>query len=238
MMASVAPLAARSGYAKRRERLRTYFDSTARKAWIDLTSDAAVSRIRQTVRAGREEMRSTLLSWMPRDLSGRRLLDAGCGTGVLALTVAERGASVTAIDVAGGLIDVARARETTGIGDLVDWRTGDMLDPALGTFDHVIAMDSLIHYRVDDLIAALAELAGRTRHSIVITFAPHSTMLSAMLMIGRMFPRSNRSPAIEPVREADLRVRLRTLQGWTIGRSQRVSRGFYTSHALELVRAA
>ncbi len=28
----------------------------------------------------------------------------------------------------------------------IDFRVGDMLDPALGRFDHVVAMDSLIHY--------------------------------------------------------------------------------------------
>ena len=43
------------------DRLATYFDSTAQKAWIDLTSDAPVSGVRATVRAGREEMRNTLL---------------------------------------------------------------------------------------------------------------------------------------------------------------------------------
>jgi hypothetical protein len=62
--------AAATAYAERREALRTYFDRTARRAWIDLTSDAKVSRIRRTVRAGRDEMRSTLLSWLPERLAG------------------------------------------------------------------------------------------------------------------------------------------------------------------------
>ena len=35
-----------------------------------------------------------------------------------------------------------------------------MLDPALGRFDHVVAMDSLIHYRADDIVGVLAGLAG------------------------------------------------------------------------------
>jgi hypothetical protein len=36
-----------------------------------LTSDAPVGRIRATVRAGRDRMRATLLSWLPQDLRGR-----------------------------------------------------------------------------------------------------------------------------------------------------------------------
>ncbi|GAA4036235.1 magnesium protoporphyrin IX methyltransferase [Sphingomonas rosea] len=237
-MASAAPSTELGqGYGRQRERLRTYFDSTARRAWIDLTSDTSVSRIRQTVRAGRDAMRATLLSWLPQELDGRCLLDAGCGTGALSFDAAARGAHVTAIDVAGGLVDVARARGASEDAR-IDWRTGDMLDPALGDFDHVAAMDSLIHYSADDLVSALAALSARTRHSIVFTFAPYSPALAAMLMIGRLFPRANRSPAIVPVRESELRRRLAAIDGWTIGRSQRIASGFYKSHALELVRLA
>ena len=69
---------------KRRSELETYFDRTAAKAWEVLTSNAPVGRIRATVRRGRDQMRNNLLSWLPEDMSGLRLLDAGCGTGALA----------------------------------------------------------------------------------------------------------------------------------------------------------
>ena len=96
-------------YIARRGELETYFDRTAVEAWKRLTSDAPVSRIRATVRAGRDAMRATLLSWLPEDLRGARLLDAGCGTGALAVEAARRGAEVVAIDLSPTLID-ARAR--------------------------------------------------------------------------------------------------------------------------------
>jgi hypothetical protein len=38
-------------------------------------SDAPVSKIRQTVRAGRDRMRAHRLSWLPEDLAGARILD-------------------------------------------------------------------------------------------------------------------------------------------------------------------
>jgi magnesium-protoporphyrin O-methyltransferase len=100
----------------------------------------------------------------------------------------------------------------------------------------VVAMDSLIHYQPEDLVAALAELAQRSTRSILFTFAPRTTLLATMHNVGKVFPKSDRSPAIVPVAEADLRARLTRLQGWSIGRTQRISSGFYTSQALELVR--
>uniref|UniRef100_UPI00129068A3 methyltransferase domain-containing protein n=1 Tax=Escherichia coli TaxID=562 RepID=UPI00129068A3 len=100
-----------SPYTERRSEIETYFDRTAVQAWARLTSDAPVGRIRATVRAGRERMRATLLSWLPEDLRGRRLLDAGCGTGALAVEAARRGAEVVAIDLSPTLIDLARQRQ-------------------------------------------------------------------------------------------------------------------------------
>jgi len=226
-----------TSYTGRREALATYFDSTAKQAWIDLTSDAKVSGIRATVREGREEMRKTLVDWLPRDLRRTSVLDAGCGTGALSVAAACHGADVVGVDVAGGLVEVARERAPGFIGHgRIKWRSGDMLDAGLGSFDHVVAMDSLIHYSPEDLVDALAELGQRTKTSILFTFAPHTRLLGAMHSVGKIFPKSDRSPAIVPVAESDLRGRLSTLTDWTIGRTHRVSSGFYTSQAMELVR--
>lgn len=223
-----------ASYTHFRGNLETYFDRTAAKAWEQLTSDAPVSGIRATVRAGRTTMRDTLLSWLPADMTGLRLLDAGCGTGALAVAAAERGAQVVAIDVAGSLVQIARDRAPAHLA--IDWRVGDLLDPALGHFDHIVAMDSLIHYRAFDIVAVLQQLAERTHGSIVFTFAPQTPLLMAMLGMGRLFPRSDRSPAILPVRDRLLRTLItNAVPTSRIGRDRRISASFYTSHALELV---
>jgi magnesium-protoporphyrin O-methyltransferase len=224
----------------RRAELQTYFDRTAVEAWARLTSEAPVGRIRATVRAGRDRMRSNLLAMLPLDLRGRRVLDAGCGTGALAVEAARRGAHVVAIDLSPRLLALAQARIPEDLlPGAIEFRSGDMFLPSLGSFDHVVAMDSLIHYSAADVVHELAGLAARTRHSLVFTFAPSSTLLLAMHALGRLFPRSQRAPAIEPVREVDLRRRIAqepALAAWGPQRSLRVSSGFYTSHALELVR--
>jgi magnesium-protoporphyrin O-methyltransferase len=227
-------------YQQRRGQIETYFDRTAVQAWARLTSDAPLGRIRTTVRAGRERMRATLLSWLPAHLQGMRLLDAGCGTGALAVEAARRGAQVLAIDLSPTLVDLARQRQPAidGPGS-IDFRCGDMLDPALGYFDFVVGMDSLIHYEAADAVRVLATLAQRTRMAMLFTYAPSSPSLQMFHAVGKLFPRGNRAPAIVPVSARALQRRIAAdaeLGDWVRGRTVRVASGFYTSQALELAR--
>ncbi|KQU54967.1 magnesium protoporphyrin O-methyltransferase [Bosea sp. Leaf344] len=228
-------------YARRRGELKTYFDRTAVEAWSRLTSDAPVSGIRATVRAGRVAMRETLLGWLPDDLGGARILDAGCGTGALAVAAALRGADVVAIDLSPTLVALAQDRAPRDLRrGSIRFHSGDMLDPALGRFDHVVAMDSLIHYEAADIVGVLAGLASRTRASMLITFAPRTPALALMHLVGRAFPRADRAPAIEPVSENGLARQIRLepgLAAWQPARTRRISSAFYKSQALELVRS-
>lgn len=229
---------AEATYQTRRGELLDYFDRTAVVAWSRLTSDAPVSGIRATVRAGRERMRRTLLAWLPVDLTGHRLLDAGCGTGAFAVEAARRGAEVVAIDLAPTLVALARTRTPTDLGEgRIDFRVGDMLDPTLGRFDHVVAMDSLIHYRAADVVRVVAALAERTDGSLLFTFAPRTPALAVMHAVGRLFPRSDRAPAIEPIAPSRLLRLLAAapaLAAWRANRTERIVSGFYTSQAQEL----
>ncbi len=229
-----------AAYETRRAELEHYFDRTAVKAWEQLTSDAPVSGIRATVRAGRDRMRATLLSWLPEDLEGCRVLDAGCGTGALAVEAARKGAKVTAIDISPKLVAIAQERAPVDLGPgAITFEVGDMLDPSLGSFDYVVAMDSLIHYDAGDIQRVVASLADRTTKAMVFTFAPWTPMLAAMHGVGKLFPKSDRAPAIKPVKQPHLRRRLSgdpALAAWQLGRHERVTAGFYISHAQELCR--
>ncbi len=227
-------------YTSRRSQIEHYFDRTAVQAWEQLTSDAPVGRIRTTVRAGRNKMRGTLLSWLPEDLRGRRVLDAGCGTGALAVEAARRGADVVAIDLSPKLVDLARQRMPVSfVHGSLDFRSGDMLDVKLGAFDHVVAMDSVIHYETQDAVAALSRLAERTSTSIAFTFAPRTPLLAVMISVGRMLPRTNRAPWLEPMAKEKLLAMMAhdtVLQKWQHSRDERVSSGFYKSQAMEWIR--
>lgn len=171
-------------YGHTRDRLEEYFDRTAARTWEALTSDAPVSRIRQTVRAGRDRMRGLILDRLPSDLDGARVLDAGCGAGPMSIELAARGARVVATDISPRLLAVAAERTPANLRPRIDYRAGDMLDPALGGFDFVVAMDSLIHYRADHIAEALTGLSRRTVVAIVFTVAPRTPLLSAMHLAG------------------------------------------------------
>jgi magnesium-protoporphyrin O-methyltransferase len=227
-------------YQERRGELKTYFDRTAVDAWARLTSTAPVSRIRATVRAGRDRMRATLLGYLPANLTGKRILDAGCGTGALSVEAAQRGAEVLAIDLSPTLVQLAGQRLPAQLrAGSIDFRVGDMFDATLGKFTHVVAMDSLIHYAEADVVRVLSGFAQRTERSIVFTFAPKTAALTLMWTVGRLFPRRDRAPAIVPISERSLRRHLArepALAGWRVGRTQRVASGFYKSQAMELIK--
>lgn len=84
---------------------------------------------------------------------GTRILDAGCGGGGACLLAAERGATITGLDAADALIDIARKRLPSG-----DFRVGDLqqLPFADESFDAVMAASSLQY--TGDRIATLREL--------------------------------------------------------------------------------
>ena len=87
------------------------------------------------------------------DVSGLRVLDAGCGAGVLAAELVARGATVTGIDMSENLLKIARDR-TTG-----DFRRHDLSEPlpfADNSFD--LAVASLVMHYLKDWVAPLREL--------------------------------------------------------------------------------
>jgi SAM-dependent methyltransferase len=91
-------------------------------------------------------------------LSGLRLLDAGCGTGLALRLAAERGARVSGLDASAALLDMVRGQLPDA-----DLRVGDIEDLPYddATFDVVTAFNS-IQYAADPK-TAVAELARAAR---------------------------------------------------------------------------
>jgi magnesium-protoporphyrin O-methyltransferase len=178
-------------------------------------------------------MRATLLSYLPQDLRGIRILDAGCGTGALAVEAARRGAHVTAIDLSPQLVAVARERLPAGLD--VTFLSGDMLDSSLGKFDYVVGMDSIIHYPTKDMINIITALSRMATKAMIFSFPPRTIPLAILWGIGKLFPRGDKSPAIEPQPPKKLRNDLSKIDRVTLGRSHRVATGFYISEAQELL---
>lgn len=224
-------------YLDRRSKLQDYFDRTANDAWAKLTSDAPVSGIRATVRAGRDQMRSSIVSRLPENLTGKRVLDAGCGTGALALELANKGALVTAVDLSPNLIELAKSRIPESDRQNIQFHAGDMLDEAYGDFDYVIGMDSMIHYCAKDMLVVLEKLSSRVSEKILFTFAPSTLPLELMIRVGRLFPRRDRAPFIEPISQTRLHQSIQESPwfiDWEVPYTSLVSSGFYKSQLMEL----
>jgi magnesium-protoporphyrin O-methyltransferase len=220
-------------YAATRDRVETYFDQTATKVWERLTSDAPVSGIRATVRAGRDRMRTLMLAQLPMDLRGCRVLDAGCGTGAMAVELAQRGAQVLAVDISPALIDIAQARVPAHLAAQIDFRSGDMMSAEFGDFDYMLAMDSMIYYGAADIAGILDKAAPRLRGKFIFTLAPRTPLLMAMFRIGKLLPRKDRSPIMIPHATADVQSALRrALVPGRLTQIERVTAGFYISTAL------
>src|SRR5271165_5270381 len=89
------------------------------------------------------------------DVAGRRILDAGCGSGPLFAALRDRGAIVTGFDKSAGMLELARRR----LGDDADLQVADLSSPLPfpdATFDDATA--SLVLHYLQDWGPPLAEL--------------------------------------------------------------------------------
>lgn len=111
-----------------------------------------------------------------------RVLDVGCGTGVVSVTAALRGAVVTGLDLTPELL--ARARENAAVARVdVDWHEGDVeaLPFADGTFDVVTSQFGHMFAPRPDV--AMREMLRVLKPGGTIAFATWPPEL----FVGRMF---------------------------------------------------
>jgi SAM-dependent methyltransferase len=100
------------------------------------------------------------------DVAGRRILDAGCGSGPLSAALRDRGAVVTGIDASAGMLTLARRR----LGDDVALHVVDLSDRLPfddDAFDDVVA--SLVLHYLEDWGPTLAELRRVLRPGGLLT---------------------------------------------------------------------
>ena len=219
-------------YLAKRERLENYFNEVSSDAWDKLTSNEPVSFVRQLVREGREKMQFAIMEKLPQDLRGMRILDAGCGTGTLSRMLDERGAEVVGVDISDKLIDVAKNRSATYKN--IEYFAGDMKEQSFGNFDYIIAMDSLIHYSLEDAISSIAEFSKRANNSVLFTIIPSTFVLRTKLQLGKYFPKSERSPEVVPIELDKLRQLEAIKSNASLRKIARIKRFFYVSEAWEL----
>ena len=132
---------------------------------------------------------------------GARVLDAGCGTGVKSLILAQLGFQVLAIDKSHRVLSKAHARaEQAGLSDRIEFRQADLtaLHLSDASIDAVLCWAALMH--IDDLNAATKEIARvlKPGGAAVIVEANHNSLQSIaermLRSIGLLSGIQNNSP--------------------------------------------
>lgn len=114
-------------------------------------------------------------------LRGKRVLDVGCGAGLLAEPLARLGASVTAIDAAGESISVARDHASRR-GLAIDYRVGGIEAAAGEQYDLVTSMEVIEH--VADPHAFVRGLAEAVAPGgLLVMSTPNRTWLTRLALI-------------------------------------------------------
>jgi 2-polyprenyl-6-hydroxyphenyl methylase/3-demethylubiquinone-9 3-methyltransferase len=107
-------------------------------------------------------------------LTDARVADIGCGGGLLAESLSRHGARVTAIDLAGSMLDVARMHAASA-GLVIDFRqqtVAELAAASLASFDVVCCMEMIEHVPdPEQLLASLAALLRPDGTLIVSTIS-------------------------------------------------------------------
>jgi len=105
-------------------------------------------------------------------LAGKRVVDVGCGGGILAESMASRGASVTGVDLSERALGVARLHQLES-GVEVDYRLASaeaLAQASPGTFDVVTCLEMLEHVPdAGSTVNACATLARPGGHVVFST---------------------------------------------------------------------
>ena len=114
--------------------------------------------------------------------AGQRVLDVACGTGVVSVTAAQRGARVTGLDLTPELLE--RARENGRIAGVeIDWHEGDVEHLPFGDASFDVVLSQFGHIFAPRPEVAIGEMLRVLKPGRTVAFSTWPPDL----LVGRMF---------------------------------------------------
>lgn len=219
-----------------------YREGPGRDFWDRIEDERPRSYPEENLALGRRREAALLLAWLedrPEGLAGQRILDAGCGRGGFALTLASRGARVRGVDLVPRFTPEAQAavrrRELSlVVGDFRDLLPGvesgtSREEPEPDRFDALVLREVIQDYRAEEQRKLLQCLAGGGAHRVLVTLRLDSGWSR---FVGGMWP-DGLAGTVDPV--AVLRA-VHLVSPYRLTRQREVKRRNFRSWAGELTR--
>ncbi|MFT8736047.1 MAG: bifunctional 2-polyprenyl-6-hydroxyphenol methylase/3-demethylubiquinol 3-O-methyltransferase UbiG [Zymomonas mobilis] len=163
----------------------THFGKMAKDWWNPFGSSAMLHRMNPVrlsyIRQAIDQYFVTAFG-NPFPLMGKKVLDIGCGAGLLSEPLSRLGGDVTGVDAASENVAVAKAHaEQQHLK--INYMAGDLETVEDSHFDLITAMEVLEH--VADPAEFIQAIAAKLdQNGLLILSTPNRTLLSRMMIIG------------------------------------------------------
>ena len=134
-------------------RLKSLYSGEFGDTWSRIEREAPATYWEENAILGRRDTYELLLGSLG-PLEGRRILDAGCGHGLLSRRLAGEGARVTGVDLVSHRVLKARGAQGGGAPTFAVADFRDVL-PVAGAFDDVVIQEVLEDYTADERLDAV-----------------------------------------------------------------------------------
>ena len=219
------------------KRVSKYFETSGFSRWSAIYGSGDIPPIWKVIRDGHQRAVDKVIEWVTADPL-HTALDAGCGTGSLAINLADHGFEVDAFDVSAPMIHFAKyinGGRTKGLAP--QFMVGDIaaLAGQEKTYDLVCCLDVLFHYPYEEVSDMLRRLTALSSRKIVASFALRTAANDFWMKIGQRFHTKNRMTKLFMFSYDEVEQILYRA-GFRITRKHRVKFFFYDSFVFEAVR--
>jgi magnesium-protoporphyrin O-methyltransferase len=219
------------------KRVHKYFETSGFSRWSAIYGSGDIPPIWKVIRDGHQRLVEKVVEWVTTEPL-HTALDAGCGTGTLAVNLADHGFEVDAFDVSAPMVHFAKyinSGRTKGLAP--QFMVGDIaaLAGQEKTYDLVCCLDVLFHYPYEEVSDMLRRLTSLSSHKVVASFALRTAANDFWMGVGQRFHTKNRMTKLFMFTYDEVEQILYRA-GFRITRKHRVKFFFYDSFVFEAVR--